>query len=278
MQKGNIEQIGGSTPSYTRTVDYDVTDRVERHTGPDGTIDYDYDKNGNRLWHKENGVTTNYTYATNKRLTGLTGGSSESRSYDSNGNTTQIGSQYFDYNDENRLWRYRYGGQTVEYSYNSFGERQHKTDGSAATRYVYEGPSLIHERYGSTQKDYVYLDGQVVGYVHTVNNSPTLYYVHTDHIGRPQVVTNLSKQKVWESENNAFGNAPILDMIGGFNIGFPGQYFDSESGTFYNYFRNYDPSTGRYLQNDPIGVFGGLNTYAYASGNPLSTRRQIRPA
>ncbi|MES9826418.1 MAG: RHS repeat-associated core domain-containing protein [Candidatus Thiodiazotropha endolucinida] len=73
----------------------------------------------------------------------------------------------------------------------------------------------------------------------------------------------------WEAERKPFGERTVTTVQIEMPLGFPGQYFDEESGNYYNYFRDYDPSTGRYLQSDPIGLEGGLNTYAYVRGNPL---------
>jgi len=96
------------------------------------------------------------------------------------------------------------------------------------------------------------------------------YYYHNDHLGTPQVMTDTNATVVWQANYMPFGKADIVVENFTNNIRFPGQYFDQESGLHYNYFRDYDPELGRYIQSDPIGLAGGINTYGYALGNPIS--------
>lgn len=98
----------------------------------------------------------------------------------------------------------------------------------------------------------------------------TVYYVHNDHQGTPQVVTNQAKAVVWMADYQPFGKLqPGQTNSIELYSRFPGQYVDSETGNYYNYFRDYDPSIGRYIESDPIGLGGGINTYAYVNGNPF---------
>lgn len=97
----------------------------------------------------------------------------------------------------------------------------------------------------------------------------TIYYVQTDHLGTPSVITDKAKAPVWEGRRDPFGETVVAVNEIGFDLRFPGQYLDQESGLHYNYYRDYDPGLGRYVQSDPIGLAGGLNTYGYAYQSPL---------
>ena len=101
---------------------------------------------------------------------------------------------------------------------------------------------------------------------------------YPDHLGTPRAITtsDATNTKVWEWKNDdPFGNnAPNEDpsttgTAFKYNNRFPGQYFDQETNTSYNYFRDYDPSIGRYIQSDPIGLKGGISTFSYVNAKPL---------
>jgi RHS repeat-associated protein len=98
----------------------------------------------------------------------------------------------------------------------------------------------------------------------------TTYYLQNDHLGTSQKILSQSGQLVWSARLEAFGNT-IVDPSSAItnNLRFAGQYYDSETGLHYNLNRYYDPKSGRYLTSDPIGLNGGINTYAYAQSNPL---------
>ncbi|MBT3022141.1 MAG: hypothetical protein KUF77_04495 [Candidatus Thiodiazotropha sp. (ex Lucina aurantia)] len=105
-----------------------------------------------------------------------------------------------------------------------------------------------------------------------LSGNPTdqgIVYLHTDHLGAVVKATDSDQTLVWDAERKPFGERLVTTAQIEMPLGFPGQYFDEETGNYYNYFRDYDPTTGRYLQSDPIGLEGGLNTFAYVGGNPI---------
>jgi RHS repeat-associated protein len=112
--------------------------------------------------------------------------------------------------------------------------------------------------------EYIYLNGQSL----TMIAGQNTYYYHPDHLATPQKITDSSGAIVWSADYKPFGEAAVTVSTIPNNLRFPGQYYDAETGLNYNYFRDYNPAIGRYMESDPLGTRNGANLYAYVSDNP----------
>jgi RHS repeat-associated protein len=252
---------------------------------------YTYDATSNRLSKQTSAATQLYTYPlASHQLIDVAG---TARTYDAAGNTTKIGAQLFGYDASNRLCG---TGSTLsgicsdtaagKYLYDWRGQRVRKivksTNTTMFTAYDESGHPMsdyTNPRATNRIREYIWMDDLPVGVLNS-GTTAALGYIEPDHLGTPRAVidpaTNAAVWK-WPLLNDAFGETqpvvtPDANFLNTFDLSlrFPGQRYDSESGLNYNYFRDYDPSTGRYAESDPIGLGGGITTYGYVDGNPLS--------
>jgi RHS repeat-associated protein len=276
----------GVSSSVSRTYTYDGLDRLTAQKNGTSTVEgFAYDATGNRTSQTVSGTPTTYTYAAgNHRLSSV---GSTARTYDGNGNTTLIGTastgKAFTFNDRNRLREVRVATILKATNlYNGRGERVGKKTAPLANsrQYVYDEAGHLLGEYtaaGARVKEYVWLDDTLVAVLSSFDAS-TYQYVETDHLGTPRAVVHPSKNSIawrWDLNTKAFGehlpngNPDGDSLTYELNLRFPGQYYDAESGLYYNYFRDYDPAIGRYIESDPVGMLGGISTFGYARQNPF---------
>jgi RHS repeat-associated protein len=290
----NASSTIAATPP-TQQYQYDPLYRLTTVQTSSGASTFSYDLTGDRLSKTPQGQSAqSYTYTpSTHRLASVAG---VGRSYDNNGNRTAVASsnqyvssQSFTYDDRNRLSNTFLPTDSrcgtcpeigVDFDYSGRGERVVKNvtttfpnnePTTTTTLYVYNERGQLLSDGG----DYIYLDSTPIAYV----SSGQIYYIETDQLGtprqviRPGATTTAADTLVWKwdyfANNSAFGeNMPSVQTIT-FNLRFPGQYFDSETGLNYNYFRDYEAGTGRYVESDPVGLGAGINTYGYVSESPL---------
>lgn len=237
---------------------------------------YTYNPTGNRITAQN--TSGNWQYNANNQLEAY---GNKALTYDANGNT--IGEydtsttpstllKNYGYDQEDRLKTITDGVNPIaNYDYDPLGRRIKKIVGAVTTYYVYTDEGLIaeYDDLGKETQSYGYVPNSSWGtnplYTNTIDGYA---YYHTDHLGTPKIITNSTGAKVWEGFMDGFGKTTVTLASNTNNLRFPGQYYDEESGQHYNYFRNYDPVTGRYGSSDPIGMAGGINAYLYVFQNP----------
>jgi len=258
--------------SKDKTFTYDALNRLISANGSYGTINYTYDNVGNRITKVTNDDTETYTYiAGTNRLQEITG--PVAYTYDANGNITGIGNKVLTYNQNNRLVLLEENSTILgEHVYNGLGQRVIKTANGVTTIFLYDfDGNLIAESLadGTIISEYLYMGTSRLARVDA--GSGEIYYFHNDHLGTPEIMTDASGNAVWEVEFKPFGEANVKSTSTvNNNFRLPGQIFDEESGLHYNYFRDYHPEIGRYVEADPIGLKGGINLYVYANNNPVN--------
>jgi RHS repeat-associated protein len=239
---GNVLGItDGNNQTSTQSLGYDSLNRLASASGAYGNLAYSYDANGNRL-------------TDNSTSDGL--GQMSALSYNQAGFLATVSSNQ---------------QQLTQYTYDAAGLRIVKSGAATGTTLYQYGPSnrLLEESdgAGSPQVDYIYLGGRPVA---AIQANGSIYYLHTDRLGTPLAATDAAQSIAWTASYQPFGALSNSPAVIAQNLRLPGQEFDLETGIYHNGFRDYAPGLGRYLRSDPMGLPGGINTYAYVANNPLS--------
>jgi RHS repeat-associated protein len=268
---------------------------------------YAYDGAGNRLLSQQD-IGSQDELATATRVARYAPGSQRwlgdaaaTPEYDPTGQPIAAGARDYRWDAAGQLREVRAGNAILAgYRYDHRGLRVAKETGGTLRHYLYEGRKLRAELSagGAIIRQYVYLADQVVAVIDCDGTVPaarprsplaqaaadlttvltgwfsgkdTIAYLHTNHLGAVEAATDREGKLLWRAAYHPYGKIATIKAQPGFqlNLRLPGQYLDAETGLHYNDRRYYDPELGRYLTPDPIGLQGGVNSYAYVDGNPL---------
>jgi RHS repeat-associated protein len=278
----NASRITGISDSSNSALSwsygYDALDRLTSATTSAITDGWTYDANGNRLSQTGTNAITFYIPSDTNQLSSTTGSLVRSYVYNAAGMTTTYGSDTFAYNNRGRMLGVSVGSTSTSYLYNALGQLIEKAASSPTNLYVYdEAGHLLGEYDGSGNliEETVWLGDIPVATLQPNGSGVSINYVHSNQLNSPTKITRSSDNTLeWRIDQDPFGTAAPNQNPGSlgtfvYNLRFPGQLYMAETGLNYNYRRDYDPQVGRYVESDPVGVRGGINTYSYTRENPV---------
>lgn len=227
---------------------------------------YAYDAVGNR---SGGDITTE----TGNRLTTMGG---YTMTYDADGNlATKTGnglSQSFTWNALGQLTAVTTNGATSTYGYDGLGRRVRKTVNGVTTYFLHDGDHLVMQLDGNGDPvlEFSYYPG--VDRPHAVKRASdgARFYYTTQQPGHVTALVNTSNQVVNRYAYTPFGVALSTTEAVAQPFRFTGREFDSETGLYYYRARYYDPALARFISEDPIGLAGGVNLYAYVGNDPVN--------
>jgi RHS repeat-associated protein len=215
-----------------------------------------------------------YVHDANNRLTARPG---LTYTYDDAGALTgRSDGATFTHDAANRLVQFEKAGTVASYLYDAAGRRIRKTVNGTSTWYLWEDNRLLaeYDAAGTRVRRYAYLPHSPAAV--QVEDANGVYYAHNDNVHTALMLTGSAGQVTWRARRESFGKALVEEDVDANgiavtnNLRFPGQVWDGESGLHYNVMRYFDPEPGRYIEADPIGLRGGINLYAYATGSPAT--------
>ena len=269
---GRIEQKTETTEGvdahvydYTYDPDGQLTD-VLRDGQPFES--YSYDDNGNR-------TSLSATYDNQDRLDNLDGVAYQ---FDDDGFLEWRDSDEFVYSTRGELLQATVAGDVVTYTYDGIGRRMTRTDDDGTTQYLYGNPSHPLQLTATTDSDGVKTlyhydsNSQLSAFQRgQTYDSADWYYVATDQVGTPKVVTDAAGIVVKVLEQDSWGVVLFdSDAALRLDVGFAGGIPDEVTGLVRFGWRDYEPAAGRWTAKDPILFYGGqANLYSYVDNNPI---------
>lgn len=272
-----------------RTADftYDLNGRLTDANGVWGDLSWTYDSTGNRLdeafvdpLSNASGEDYLYSSGTNRLASVTDGGATTLRAFEYTGDghisrDTRTGGDDFHYiyDEFQRLVEVRDSGLQLvaSYEYDGFDRRVSRdVTGGSSVHYIFDEmdrPIAEHDAStGAVLREYIWLGDLLIGMVEAGN----LYAVHGGHLGQPLMMTDDLQAVVWDTEYTPFGAALPQVFVEDIELRFPGQWAQAETALIQNWHRDYDPSLGRYIQADPLGLAAGQSIYGYALGDPVN--------